>query len=89
VPEASFGSTIAERLPAVRRSIRTGNNRRARLDRIEQLRSGDEHDAGAGSSQDPAARAGILRHIMLAAFDGAERDRIDDKPRLEARLDPE
>jgi hypothetical protein len=26
---------------------------------------------------------------VLAAFDGADRDRIDDQPRLEARLDHE
>jgi hypothetical protein len=60
-----------------------------RSHRIEQLRTGDEDDARAGSSEQPPAESRILREIVLAALDRAERDDIDDEPRLEARLDPE
>jgi len=65
--------------------------RRRRLgsDRIEKLGSGEEDHAGAGRSQHPAGKSRILREIMLAAFDRADGDGIGDRPRLEARFNPE
>lgn len=83
---ACYGSITTDggllRLPAA-------GDRDRGTDRIEQFGSGDEHHAGAGSGQDPAARSGIFAKIILAALDRPQGDGIDHQPRLEARLDPE
>jgi hypothetical protein len=65
---------------------RNGRRRRGGPDRVEDLRSGQEHDSGAGGGEHPAGIAGIKLQIVPAAFDCAERDRIDHDPRFEARL---
>ena len=56
---------------------------------IEQLGARQENDSGACGSKEPPGETGILRNIMLPALDRPERDRIDDDPRFEARLNPE
>jgi hypothetical protein len=62
---------------------------RRRPDAVEQLGAGEEHDAGAGERQQPPAPAGVRLEIVAPTFDRAQRDRIDHKPRFEARLDCE
>jgi hypothetical protein len=57
--------------------------------RIQQLAAGDEHDSGAGEREQPSAPAGVGFQIDPAAIDGPDGDRIDDQPRLPARLDRE
>jgi hypothetical protein len=70
--------------------MRADRHRRlCRLHRIEQLGAGKEHDAGAGEGEHPAAVARIDLEIVAPALDRAQRDRIDDQPRIEARLDHE
>ena len=56
-------------------------------DGIEQLRSSDEHYAGAGQGQDQPTRPGVDFHVVARPFDGADSDRIDDQPRFRACLD--
>jgi hypothetical protein len=58
-----------------------------RSNRIEKLRPGHEHYAGAGHGEQVSAKTGILDHVMLAALHRADGDGIDHQPRLEARLD--
>ena len=72
------------------RHVAAGNDRRGRGSyRIEQFPAGKEHHAGAREGQHHSAPAGILMEIDLAAIDRAERDRVDNQPRLKARLDDE
>jgi hypothetical protein len=59
------------------------------LDRVEQFRAGEDHDAGAGKRQHPAAVSGVGVEIVVTAFDRPERDGVNDRPRLEACLDRE
>jgi hypothetical protein len=66
-----------------------GNRRRWRLDRIEQLRAGQEHHAGARDGKHPAAPSGIGIEIMVAALDRSDGDGIGHQPRFGARLDLE
>src|SRR3954469_7219178 len=56
---------------------------------VEDLGAGHEHGAAAGEEEQPAGNAGIEREILDAARGGAERDRIDDRPRFEPVLDDE
>jgi hypothetical protein len=65
------------------------DRRRSRLDRIEQLGAGQEHDAGAGEGQHQSAIAGVDFQIVATAFDGAEGERVDHQPHLGAGLDRE
>jgi hypothetical protein len=71
----------------MRRICNDGCGRRP--DRIQDLRTRQEHDSRARGSQHPAGIAGIKLEIVPAPFDRAEGDRIDHDPRLEARLDHE
>jgi hypothetical protein len=48
-----------------------------RLDRIQQLRTGDEDHAGAGEREQVAADARIGLEIQAAALHRAQRDGID------------
>jgi hypothetical protein len=67
-----------------------GNRQHRRgSDRVEQLAPGQEDDAGAAQRQDDSERARILLQVMLAALDGADRDRIGDQECLEPGLDGE
>jgi len=57
-----------------------------RLNRIEQLGSGDEDHAGAGQRQKQAHRAWIQLDIVACPLDRADGDCIGDQPRLRAGL---
>ncbi len=57
--------------------------------RVEQFGAGDEHHAGAHHRQQDARIARIDFHVMAAAFDRADGDRVDYQKRLEAGLDGE
>jgi hypothetical protein len=65
------------------------HRRRNGTHRIQELRSGDKDDAGAGQGQDQAHRPRIQFDIMARAFDRADSDRISYQPRFGARLDGE
>jgi hypothetical protein len=67
----------------------TGNGGNWRLYAVQQLGSGDKHDAGAGYGEQPAAGSRIRIEIVTPAFNRAERNGINHQPRLEARLDLE
>ena len=56
-------------------------------DAVQQLGPGDEWHAEAGGSQQNASVAGIILHVVDAAFDRADGDRVGDKIGLKARLD--
>jgi len=56
-------------------------------DRIDQLRAGNERHAQAGEGEQDAPISGILVHVMKAAFDCSNRDRISDEQRLGPGLD--
>src|SRR5690606_17706641 len=57
--------------------------------RLHELGAGEKGRAGAGQRQQPAAEARIELAIVRAPLDRAERQRVDDEHRLEARLDRE
>jgi hypothetical protein len=80
--------TTSKRTAPERRCETARTDRRLwRPHRIQQLAAGNEHDPGARQREQPAAEARIGLQVMLAAFDRAERDRIDDEPRFPTRLD--
>jgi hypothetical protein len=56
---------------------------------VEKLGASNEHHACAEQGKHPAEGAGVDLHIMLAAFDSADSDCINDEIRLEPRLDGE
>jgi len=56
-------------------------------DAVEQLGPGDEWHAEAGGSQQNASIAGIILHVVNAALDRSDGDRVGDKIGLKARLD--
>ena len=56
-------------------------------DAVEQLGPGDEWYAEAGGSQQDASIAGIILHVVDAALDRSDGDRVGDKIGLKARLD--
>jgi len=60
-----------------------------RLNRIEQLGSGDEDDPGAGQRQQQAHRTWIQLDIVACPLHRADGDRIGDQPRLRAGPDSE
>jgi hypothetical protein len=72
----------------VRRAFRNRQRRRG-PDRIEQFTAGEEDDAGAAQGEQQAAAAGELLHVMLAALDRADGDRVNHQERLEPGLDGE
>jgi hypothetical protein len=66
-----------------------GDSGRGRLDRIEQLRTGQEHYAGARHREHPAAPSGIGIEVMMAALDRTAGNGVGHQPRFRARLDDE
>jgi hypothetical protein len=71
-----------------RRPVRDRHGRRG-PDRIEQLAAGEENDAGAAQGEQQAAGARELLHVMVAALDRADGDRVNHQERLEPGLDGE
>jgi hypothetical protein len=69
-----------------RRPDRSGAGRGG-ADAIEQLGSSDERHAKARHRQQHSAIARIVLHVVDTALDGANRDRVGDEERLQARLD--
>jgi len=67
----------------------TGNGRGRRLHRIQQLRAGDEHHAGAGDGQKNSAVPRVEVEIMASPFDRADGDRISHQPGFSPGLDRE
>jgi hypothetical protein len=67
----------------------TGDGRRCRLHRLEQLRSGDEHHSGAGDCEEHSAVARIKVKIMASPFDGSDGDGVGHQPGFRPRLDRE
>jgi hypothetical protein len=61
----------------------------ARSDRVEQLRTDQEHHPGAGQREQPSAYARIGLQVAVATLDRAETDRVGHQPRIAARLDHE
>jgi hypothetical protein len=60
-----------------------------RLHRIQELRSGDEHHAGAGEGQEHSAVPRIEVEIMASPFDGADGDGVSHQPGFRPGLDRE
>jgi hypothetical protein len=60
-----------------------------RLNRIEQLGSGDEDDARACEGQQQPHVSRIQINIVACPLDRSDGDRIGDQPRLGAGLDGE
>ena len=83
----SPGSTTTD--PAARGGPRRNQRRFVRPHRIQQFGAGDEHHASAHHRQQDPRIAGIDFHIMTAALDRADGDRISHQERLEAGLDGE
>ena len=63
--------------------------RLGRPHRIEQFRARDKHHAGAYDRQQKPGVSRIDIHIMAAALDRADRDRVNHRERLEPGLDGE
>ena len=71
-----------------RRDLHIGHRQgRDRPHAVEQFGAGNERDAEAGEGQQDAAIAGIVLHVMNAALDRSDRDRVGDEKRLQTRLD--
>ena len=75
--------------PAARDGPCRNQRRFGRPHRIQQFGAGDEHHASAHHRQQYSRIAGIGFHIMAAALDRADGDRIGHQKRLETSLDGE
>jgi hypothetical protein len=70
-----------------RRRVGADRDRRLRLDRIEKLGAGDEHNARAGKGQQVTAITWKGVQVVLTALHRSNRNGINDQPRFGARLD--